>query len=276
MMLRFSAIALVSVGVAMASGQDSFGAVFHADLHDKMEKKEFKGAEGQTLPYRLYVPRSYDKSQKYPVLLFLHGAGERGDDNQAQLVHDGFLDFVAADSKAAVPCIVVVPQCAAKRRWSEVDWDKKTPPITPKNPSQPMQLVLGLLDQLEKEYSIDPERRYVAGISMGGFGTFDICARRPGYFAAAVPICGALDVTKAKTVASTAFWIFHGGADTVVATSLSRKAYKALKEAGADVKYTEYPGVGHNSWDLALRDQEMIAWVLKHRRAADAAKKPAE
>jgi len=244
------------------------------DLRSRLEKRVFRNAEGETLSYRLFVPKDYDAKKKYPLILFLHGAGERGDDNERQLVHAQVLRFVSDEAAKKQPCFLVAPQCPKDGWWADLPGRRAKKPEGAKKPeaakksSSPMKLTLALLDSLDKEYSIDPDRRYVTGLSMGGFGSFGLCLARPDYFAAAVPICGGTDASKAKEMAKVAFWVFHGGADPVVKPELSRDAVKALKEAGATVKYTEYPGVGHDSWSKAYNEPELVDWLFAQKRQA--------
>ncbi len=238
------------------------------DPRARGEKRVYKNAQGDALPYRLFVPKDYDAKKKYPLILFLHGAGERGDNNEAQLIHAQALRFVSDETAAREPCFLVAPQCPTDESWADIPGFSKKRPESAKKSSTPMQLTLALLDSLEKEFSIDSDRRYVTGLSMGGFGSFGLCLNRPSYFAAAVPICGGTDVSKAKEMASVAFWVFHGGADPVVKPELSRMAVEALKEAGATVKYTEYPGVGHDSWSRAYNEPELVDWLFAQRRKA--------
>ena len=231
------------------------------DLRGKLQKRAL-------LPYRILVPKDYDPKQKYALILFLHGAGERGDDNEAQLKNGEFLRFVTDEVQAKHPCILVAPQCPTGGWWADIPGRGKKLPPRVGNAGSMVSLLLALLDSIEKQYSIDPDRRYVTGLSMGGFGSFALCLARPDYFAAAVPICGGTDVSKAKEIASVAFWVFHGGADPVVKPELSQNAVKALKEAGAEVKYTEYPGVGHNSWSKAYKEPELVDWLFAQKRKA--------
>jgi predicted peptidase len=236
------------------------------DPRERSEKRVFRDSHGQSLPYRLFVPKSYDAAKKYPLLLFLHGAGERGDDNWAQLANAEVLQLIKDDVAAKHPCFLVAPQCPAGAKWVEAPWNSKKPHHTPAEPSAPMRLALEMLDSLEKEYSIDPARRYVTGLSMGGYGSFDACLRRPGYFAAAVPICGGADDARYRDFVGTSFWIFHGGNDSVVPVGRSRSIYHQLKAAGANAKYTEYPGVDHNSWSKAYFEPGLADWLFAQYR----------
>jgi predicted peptidase len=240
----------------------------YRSLVDRSEKRVYRDASGDSLPYRLFIPAKYDRQQKYPLILFLHGAGERGDDNSRQLVHAGVLRFVSDAVAARQPCFLVAPQCPNGCRWMEVDWGKKTPPETPAEPSRPMRLTMELLESLQKEFSIDPDRLYVTGLSMGGFGSYDLAVRWSDRIAAAVPICGGGDTSRAKQIAPIAFWIVHGGADGVVSVGLSHQMVEALKAAGASPRYSEYPGVGHNSWTKAYEEPELVDWLFSQKRKA--------
>ena len=256
--------------ILLTLSQPVFGADT-PDLRSRLEKRVYASAKGESLPYRLFLPANYDAKQKYPLILFLHGAGERGSDNERQLVHAQVLRFVSDEVQAKHPCFLVAPQCPASKdkqdnRWVGVYWGLEKPHQTPVEPSKPMLLTLELLDALAKQYSIDPDRRYVTGLSMGGYGTFDICMRRPNDFAAGVPVCGGADDSKAKEIAHVAFWVFHGDADGAVPVGRSRSIVAALKAAGGNPKYTEYPGVGHNSWEKAYNEPELVEWLFSQRR----------
>lgn len=228
--------------------------------------------EGQSLPYRILLPENYKAGQQYPFILVLHGAGERGDNNEDQLKHGGSL-FLKDSIRKAFPAIVVFPQCSRESFWA---------PIQPKRdstgrpvgfefpadgaPTPPAALVAQLADSLIASGSVDTKRVYIGGLSMGGMGTFDMLARYPDRFAAAFPICGAGNVTTPVRYAkTTAMWVFHGAADNVVPPAGSRTMVDALEKAKADVKYTEYPGVGHNSWDNAFAEPELLPWLFSHQ-----------
>ncbi len=244
----------------LARGADS------PDPRSRLEKRVFRNAEGETLPYRLFVPRGYDRAKKYPLILFLHGAGERGSDNEAQLKHAGVLRLVSDEVAAKHPAFLVAPQCPEEDTWGGLPSGPEPDFKAADEPSKAMRLTMALLDALDKEYSIDPGRRYVTGLSMGGFGSFDLCARRPKDIAAAMPICGGGDTTTAKDMRQIAFWVFHGGADPEVPSAFSQKMVEALKEAGAKVKYTEYPRVGHDSWTPAYKEPELAEWLFSQHR----------
>jgi len=243
------------------------GAVSVNDL----EARVYNDAAGNSLPYRLFKPKDYDPKQKYPLVLFLHGAGERGNDNAAQLRHSNPLIFVNEENQTKHPCFFVAPQCPRGKRWVEVDWGAAAH-VQPKEPSDPMRLTIELLDALQKEFSLDPQRLYVTGMSMGGYGTWDIIARRPHLFAAAAIVCGGADETTAPRIAHIAQWAFHGAEDNVVKVQRSRNMIAALKQAGGTPLYTEYEKGGHGIWDRAYREPELVPWVFTQKRVNSAAR----
>lgn len=258
--VRIGRIAALGVLLTLATA-----AALRAE--DDFEKRGYAAADGKTLPYRLLKPLRYDAKQRYPLVVFLHGAGERGSDNERQLAHC-VRDFAKPEVREQHPCFVVAPQCGGAYRWCEVDWGDPKPHQTPKEPSVPMGQLIALLPELAKEFSIDPARLYVTGLSMGGFGTWDLITRFPERFAAAAPICGGADDSAAPSLARLPIWVFHGGADPVVHTGRSQSMVAALKQAGSTVvTYTEYPGVGHDSWDKAFAEPGFFAWMFSQRRA---------
>jgi len=231
------------------------------------EAKEFK-SDGKTLPYRLLKPTGTGAGEKYPLVVILHGAGERGADNKNQLVwfwNDKKPSVMTRPEVAAAKAFVIVPQCPEGKKWVEVPWEKgcyKSPQI-----SEPLKLVLALVDSFIKDQPIDPDRVYIIGMSMGGYGAFDAVQRRPDLFAACVPICGAGDLSRVKDIAHVPVWVFHGDADGAVPVSGSREMIAALKRAGgAEPKYSEYAKVGHNSWSPAFEEKEFWNWIFAQKR----------
>jgi hypothetical protein len=394
--LPFLALLLASANVACS-----------ADIKD-FEARQYKDADGNVLLYRLYKPKDYDAHRKYPLIVFLHGAGERGNNNTAQ-VRDALhwaRDGVQKDN----PSFILAPQCPSAppalqlygdrkqfdqtyndygksagqwktyslllnklptgeknwlslinaanppadgafrnirvyedgssaqaidlrkldfshragngkvavsddgstvtltggvrikapfkytvtpksviefdfrstqqgqihaidldndeffdSRWASMDWSAKKG-AAGKEPSTPMRLTLEVLAGLQKEFNLDDNRLYITGLSMGGYGTWDVIWRHPHLFAAAVPVCGGADESKAPLIKDLPIWCFHGGADPVVPTERSRNMIAALKAAGGHPKYTEYPGVGHNSWDRAYSEPELPKWLFSQKR----------
>ncbi|MCB9921209.1 MAG: prolyl oligopeptidase family serine peptidase [Planctomycetaceae bacterium] len=230
---------------------------------ERFETRVFETDHG-SLPYRLLRPKDYDPQHSYPLVIFYHGAGERGDDNVKQLVH-GMNDFASDDVMAKYRCFVIAPQCPSGKQWVDVPWSADAHKM-PEEPALPMRLSLELINSLQAEFPIDADRLYVTGLSMGGFGTWDAIQRHPNRFAAAVPICGGGDATSVQPIANLPIWAFHGDADTAVKPKRSRDMIAALKAAGGAPKYTEYPGVGHNSWAPTYANREMYAWLFSQKR----------
>jgi predicted peptidase len=217
---------------------------------------------GATYKYQVFVPDNWSSNQKWPIILFLHGIGERGTDGLMQ-TQVGIATAIRND-RSRFPAIVVMPQCLKEQIWNEPDMQE---------------LALAALAAAAKEFKGDPKRTYLTGLSMGGYGSWALAAAYPHKFAAVVPICGGIllpdDARKqpdsdripyleaAKKIGTKLpIWVFHGDADPDVPVSESRHMVEALKAAGADVRYTEYPGVGHKSWDKAYADPELMTWLL--------------
>lgn len=230
----------------------------------KMQQLVFKDGEGAALPYCQAV-EGKDRPGSYSLLLFLHGAGERGTDNRAQLKHgiSQMLDYIR---KHGEKVIVLVPQCPAGKQWVDTPWSAESHTI-PEQPSEPMALVMKLVDAKIKEFGVDQKRLYVTGISMGGYGTWDLVSRQPDRFAAAIPVCGGADLACADRLKHLPLNVFHGDSDTTVPTIRSRNMVNALKEAGSrKVIYHELYKCGHDSWTPAYNDSRTWEWLFEQRK----------
>lgn len=225
----------------------------------------YQDSSGNELNYRLLMPADYDSSKSYPLVLFLHGAGERGNDNYSQLKW-GVHHFADPTFRKKYPAFVVAPQVPEDDFWSTLDLNRDTTSfITPmrETPTEPMRLTIELVEQLRKEYAVDSSRLYVTGLSMGGFGTFDLIERFPGKFAAAVPICGGGDAARASLLKEMPIWVFHGAQDQVVDVRYSRTIVDAIQMAGGSPGFTEYPDAGHvEAWVQAYRDPALYEWLF--------------
>jgi len=197
-----------------------------------------------TMKYLVYLPKDYDQKDSWPVLLFLHGSGERGDNLDLVKKH-GPPKLI--DGGKQFPCIVVSPQCPKEQSW------------------EPFKLT-ALLDEIGEKYKVDQDRIYVTGISMGGFGTWALASHSPNRFAAIVPICGGGDPARAKRIAHIPAWVFHGGKDPAVPVENSKKMVEALKKNGGDPKLTIYPEAGHDSWTEAYNTPALYEWLLQQKR----------
>ncbi len=219
------------------------------------QAKTFEKQVTVKLNYLLYLPEGYarDTDKKWPLIFFLHGAGERGDDINKVKVH-GPPKIV--EGKKDFPFIVVSPQCPENSWW------------------EPFQLS-ALLDDVLAGLRVDPDRVYLTGLSMGGYGTWDLVSRSPRRFAAIAPICGGGNPAQARRIKDVPVWVFHGDKDPTVPVQLSDDMVAALTKAGADVKYTRYEGVGHDAWTKTYDNPELYQWFLAHKRGdkkPDAAK----
>jgi poly(3-hydroxybutyrate) depolymerase len=212
-------------------------------------------AGGQRVPYRLFMPLRYDKTQKYPLVVFLHGIGEKGTDNVRTISNNanGAFVFIAAKNQADHPCFMLVPQ--SNSGW----WGECAATLSQ------------LLGALQQEYSIDADRCYVTGLSSGGSGAWDMILMYPKLFAAAVPICGNNNPAKASAAVGVAVWSFHTADDPTMKVEGSRTMIAALRKAGGKPFYTEYPTGGHSSaWVRAYQEPALVDWLFTQKRGRDA------
>ena len=235
-----------------------------ARSEDVFEAKTFTGAAGKPLPYRLMKPLTVEANKKYPLVIFLHGVGENGSDNRSQL-KNGVMEFAKPAIREKFQFFMACPQCPQGVKWVDTNWG--LPKHTQhKEPTWPLLTMMELKESLEKELPGDTSRVYICGVSLGGFGTWDAITRWPEKFSAAVPVCGGADEAKAPMVVKLPIWTFHGDKDGVVLTIRSRNMVKAIKDAGGDAKYTEYPGVGHDSWNKAFIEPGLMDWIFAQKK----------
>jgi len=227
---------------------------------------------GTTYPYTVYVPHSFDATKRWPVILFLHGSGERGTDG-LRSTQIGVAAAIRANPER-VPAIVVFPQAPLDSRWL----------------GDPADAAMAALDRSMIEFHGDPARIYLTGLSMGGYGTYHLALAHPDLFAALVIVCGGLLPHETTTAVQQSpltmgaadpyvftahalrrfpIRIFHGDADPVIPVGESRRMAEELKREGTDVQYVEYPGVGHNAWERAYGDAALWEWLFRQRRAAN-------
>ncbi len=228
--------------------------------------------DGSVHRYQVFVParEGADAGGALPVILFLHGSGERGDDGEKQ-VHSGLGPHVRADS-GSFPALVVFPQSPEGQSWEGAT----------------AEVAMATLEASLREFGGDPDRIYLTGMSRGGYGTYSLALDHPGRFAALVPVCGGITSppraeplvvgpvtdepdpfsSAAQRLAHLPIWIFHGARDDVVPPEQSRRMHAALKAAGSNARYTELPDANHNSWDAAYRDDAMWGWLFAQRRPA--------
>lgn len=222
--------------------------------------------QGSSYPYQVFLPSGWSADRRWPVILFLHGAGERGEDGVLQ-TQVGLGPVLRSDPDRC-PALVVMPQCRPGVWWTESSMEEQA---------------LAALEAAIQEFHGERRRVYLTGLSMGGYGAWSLAGRHPGVFAALAVICGGVvppsrvlppgqtvDRSRrvyqeaARRIGQTPVWVFHGSDDSVVPVSESRNMVEALQELGGRVRYTEYPGIGHNSWDRAYGEAELIPWLLSH------------
>jgi len=226
-------------------------------------------SDGDTLPYRVMYPNHFDESQTYPVVLFLHGRGESGTDNKKQLYHGSKL---FQDSLDQYPAIVIFPQCPNDDFWAKLDKDAFKDgrrAFTFDHEAETgtsLQLVIDLIDSVKQEKYVDDSRLYVAGLSMGGMGTWDILWRQQDTYAAAISICGAGPRQLSAIYAETPVWIFHGVKDDVVPPRSSIGLTRGIQQHGGVAKLTLYPDANHISWDPAFADPRLLSWLFSHSK----------
>lgn len=236
-----------------------------AETVDRFEAHEFvlgSGSSRQVFPYRLLKPAHIEPGKTYPVVLFLHGAGERGSDNKVQLLY--LPEFMASDApRARFPCFLIAPQCPSEKKWVDVNWSEEHS-VPSGELNDEARAVIGMLDEVEQKYLVDRKREYLTGLSMGGYGTWALAIAFPERFAAVVPICGGGDEKQAARLTDVPIWAAHGADDKAVPVQRSRTMIEAVRQAGGHPRYTEYPGVGHQSWMPAYSDPEgVIPWMFQ-------------
>jgi predicted peptidase len=290
--LIYGAISVLSVALADTSSTQirPLDAKQHKQwLQDNLDKvlvkHRYVASNNLNMPYRLFLPPNYDEAKAYPLLVFLHGRGERGDDNTTKMfanvgLFSGEQSIVSPNGQAEFNSIVLVPQCSAKspdQEWAHWVGNSPEQPFEGlgkdgsyqqhKVPSDSGLAALELIDATIKNYAIDRSRVYITGISMGGFGTWEFISRRPELFAAAVPMAGFSDPNTLAAIGDIPLWIFHGDADEYNPVEGSRTMYTRLKLNGVEVRYSEYEGANHSeSFKLAWQNREILPWMFSKRK----------
>jgi predicted peptidase len=233
----------------------------------RFNAQQYINEEGDTLNYRIAFP-DFSGSESYPVVIFLHGGGERGTDNISQLKW-GVQNFASDWAMMTHKAIVLAPQSPPNSTWSNFEGQFREdgePLRLADEPSKPLKMTMEVLDQIIDNFSVDTNRIYITGMSMGGFGTWDAIARWPDRFAAAVPVCGGGAPATAERIAHIPIWATHGADDPTVPAEMSRQMIEAIRVAGGSPGYTEYPNVGHFSWLHTYSDEFLISWMFSQRK----------
>jgi len=227
---------------------------------DSMLARTFVASSGKTLPYRIFIPARPDSSGDHPLVVFLHGGSGAGDDNASQITganRHGVQVWVQEDNQARHPCFVIAPQLPKMWRWDAAGHVEL---------SIYAKALVELIVTLKSELPIDANRVYLTGLSLGGWGTWDLIAKSSELFAAAVPVCGGGDPSAVIGLVDIPVWVFHGRLDSQIPVQRSREMVRVLRAAGADVRYTEYKTHGHAIWDKAYAEPELIDWLFSQHR----------
>jgi predicted peptidase len=235
-------------------------------------QKKWFVLEGDSMPYRVLLPEGFDATQHYPLLIFLHGRGERGTDNERQLIHGGKI-FIDPAFRTQNKAIVVIPQCSPDGYWSNVTRNEKASELSQRfvyhkggEPTRDMRMLIRLFKYLQQNYRLTNEQLYVGGLSMGGMGTFELVSRLPRTFAAAFPICGGAHPGIARKLKTVHWRVYHGLKDDVVLPSFSERMVAAMKKKRIDATLTLFPEANHNAWDPALADPQLFPWLFAQHR----------
>jgi len=248
----------------------AFIFILKAQNLNKYDKGNFINGK-DTINYRILFPENFNPALKYPIVFFLHGSGERGNDNESQLVHGGKL-FLRDDIRKDFPAIVVFPQCPKDDYWANVNigpneaGKRSFSFVEGGKPTKAMSALVGMVKDFLKKPYVNKQQAYVGGLSMGAMGTLELLRRKRNTFAAAISICGGDNTNNIKKYKSVPLWIFHGGKDDIVDPAYSIAISERLKTVGDEVKFTLYPEANHNSWDKAFAEPDLLPWLFGHKK----------
>lgn len=277
--ILFSSLAILFSGICTFANAQSV-----EDIAQKFKKRTHT-FEQTTLPYRLFIPENYNPQKSYPIMLCLHGAGERDSINDDYYIvkHNLAVSWANNEIQSKNPCFIVAPRCPKTQKWNYVNFKYGTCNIDTIPIGKELLAVVNLMDNLLGEFNIDINRQYVTGLSMGGYGTWDIIARYPERFAAAVPMSGAGDTSKVVLFKNLSIWFFHNTNDQIVPVSGSRDMLKTMNNSGIKVVetmgmknrklgrkikngathlYTESPEGNHGPWEPWYGDPYLHQWVF--------------
>ena len=226
--------------------------------------KAYTNAAGKVLLYRVMGPAKMESGRKYPLVVFMHGAGERGNDNAAQLKNATRFILAYMREKGADGYFLAA-QCPGGQQWVDTPWGNLAHRMNEK-PSESMGLLMELVGKMRTLSSVDTSRVYVTGLSMGGYGTWDAVQRHPDWFAAALPCCGGGDTTLAWKIRDVPIWTFHGAKDQAVPVTRSRDMVSALWAVGGNIRYREYPDLMHWCWDQTYSDDAVLKWLFAQQK----------
>lgn len=234
---------------------------------DKLFAREYYKNADTLLPYRIYIPFNYSPEKQYPLLVGLHGAGLRGEDNEKQLK---FIDTLLLQTDLELDdAIIIFPQCPTDQRWVDTAWAKGSYSVDNTPESNELRAVVELVQELMEKYPVDKSRVYACGFSMGGFGTWDLLMRHPDLFCAGVPMCGAGDPSKASVFQNIPVWAIHGAQDPTVPVRGSQEMIQAIEAAGiTNAKYTELPEHAHDVWNYTYTNRDIFQWLFAQKKTS--------
>jgi len=265
-MRKFLKILIIAVGIFSFGVTKSVSQTKVPKTAELFSGRTYVNMQKDTLQYRLLMPLDYNPNKQYPLVVCLSGGAGRGTDNIKQIAGSKAAQVLSTlENRKKYPAFIFVPQCPPGADWGRsLGKIEREGLIARGRYNQPNveSLVFETISALEEEFNIDTTRRYITGQSMGGFGTWHYILTHPQMFAAAIPICGGGNPDLAKNISDVPLWVFHGDNDKTVPVDFSRNMVTALKKAGGNPKYNEFPGVGHGSWHLAFETPELLDWFF--------------
>ena len=248
-----------------AEGQERIAPPGVVKVEPPFRKKMYTEKKGTKMPYRLFVPPSYDSSKKYPLIFWFHGGSGRGSNNEAQISNEnekGSHVWTTPDNQATLPAFVLAPQCPERENWSSPEFNEV---------GGPLQSAMEIFAQVQKDYSIDPERIYLAGQSMGGLGVWSLLQTYPELWAGAVVVSSYDNFTNVGAITRVPLWIFQSEMDMTVPVDLVRQMVRQIKKAGGSPRYTEYHKIRKEVWDEAFAEAQLVSWLASQKRSAPVA-----
>jgi predicted peptidase len=243
-----------------AAGQERIAPPGVVKEEPPFRKKIYTDKKGTKMPYRLFVPPGYDSSKKYALIFWIHGGSGRGSNNEAQISNEnekGSHAWITADNQATFPALVLAPQCPERGNWSSPEFNEV---------SGPLQLAMEIFALVQKDYSIDPDRIYLAGQSMGGVGVWALLQTYPELWAGAVVVSSYDNFTNVRAVTRVPLWIFQSEMDMTVPVDLVRQMVKQIKKAGGTPRYTEYHKIKTEVWNEAFAEPQLVPWLASQKR----------
>jgi predicted peptidase len=264
--VRSAIIFLVLVSCcSLAASQERIAPPGVVKEEPPFRKKMYNDKKGTKMPYRLFVPPAYDSSKKYPLIFWFHGGRGRGSNNEAQISNEnekGTHVWTTPDHQATFPAFVLAPQCPERENWSSPEFNEV---------GVPLQSALEILALVQKDYSIDPDRIYLAGQSMGGLGVWSLLQTYPEVWAGAIVISSYDNLTNVRAITRVPLWIFQSEMDTTVPVELVREMVRQIKKTGGSPRYTEYHKIKNEVWDEAFAEPQLLPWLAAQKRGASVA-----